>query len=1219
MADGEISRSSYGSYALRYRPLNTVFPNSTENFTSNQFIMQNTSTTFPKYIQSTPLVKVLFSTTTPNSVSSFVNPAFANSINSPSLSFPSNIRRGSSLNQNKLHFTNIKNDNSGNLPSNALINSNQFQSGSSHINSYTNVNDSPLVVTDFSIVNVIPKTHQSTHLQPQPQTFPTMYESHGSSFRPQIYPHPLSYNADSISNLHSHPHSYNGHHINSYYGSVGSPSYAPFPSPHFYPPLFPPRIPFYSPPETSIVTLTYPQLNAPIEQPSSNIHEETPSLASTATTATTTNTTTPVTTTTIMTEITSAKPEALEIAQDTKAHSTHINGESNNGNNNEKQKVIDKDAFKMNEDNEDRGEDEPIIEDIDEDTDDEKEEEKEKEDDGKEKEEDKEEEKGEVDEEDDRSHEDIGMNSYETFAIGFPSSNQNQTLSDVNMKRGNHENTGNEYLEDINDDDDVDDNQNYEGENESTIDEKNEQDKKKNKFGENDKSEIETLFDDDDESTNQSKETSEEIKEGFQKHGLTHRNRLKQRHRKQFPIKEVSRLHSPNINNFQQQTQPVKVPLSFSSFYRRYLTDENENPLSNPDSDPNTSPIDLTALVTNSHTTASNKTITRSKMTSRVKKSVYPSETTYHQSQIRDDSLREEAKTGLRRRNDHIVTLQIYDKLPNVLVKRTRATKPIVGMSNRVVPLALLHSYKPANYSYPNHQARYRLYQPNTNINTFINGESTTKPIMGYNWLGKTNQISSFPSYRYQSPTTPVPQKHSTYTLKNTSPNFFLSTQCGVSQQCNNEDKEHENNKEKDNGYNYDDNNNAYDEEDEDIVVKDGRTKDRVLENNNPNFKENEEEYYDDYAGDYVNDDHLKEPLTKPIVPKPPSRLTNIDYEITTPMINFDDHIHESEGENEELKNDDNDSGSDDVANEEYDDYVDNGGKHKELDSVVERGQNDDNEAQKEVQPEQENQGGENEDDEEVEEERDDIADQEDSPSEYEEIETNEKNVKTIYERPYKLRIPRTHTELKSHRNAGAEDKLTTPHGKNKSSRNLTNKNSNHLFSYKSEESQQTTPLSISPSAMLHLSSTSKTAEVISPHQSLHKLTEITHSRATTPAFHTTLPISALQKLKLSREKFKPHSNKSKVVIIQKVTDNPLEFSSASSLLPPSSPFIPFTIASKSESHLDINHPLHLKMYTTYEEKTKQKIAQMETNKTNSNRNGYSKDHRPQKFSAPHR
>lgn len=741
-----------GGYALRYRPTDEngdPIPLPT-NASSNENALLEHSTTSQPYNFSRETHNAIqpYPTSTKSTRPRLIK--LQSSIHPTNAPFPMNLNW---LNRPPPYYTTTT--------PRTIIHLNPDVSGSSQFNMYANSENSlnDFTVTDYSIINVAPKdqTHSAAAAAGAvpPPPLPSHYD-----YTAAAAAHPAH------QALHSYhpppPPVYRRNYVNSYYGSAGPPRFYPFLPPPPIPPLIPPYYNPYSQPETSIVTLTYPN-SSPMgnddNKPSTifltnSMNEFTskaPSDAETITVA-------PQTTT----------PSASSFADNSTDKNLAASSDIVNSTKSRNKSTKPKDDFDS---------DDPEDEEIE---DDENKEFNEEDDPIEEAEEEYDPEKAE-------------FNSYTYEGDNEIANGTNdaagETSKDENEEGNENEEPDVEYASTLNEDE---------------VEDKNEKE-------EEEKEEAEDRDD---------KEDKDETKE-----------------------KDESK---------EEDDQIVKPP---KSAFKRYITDELDNPFAKPNFDFDSFLADLAKPI---------------EMPGSDEKKPSPSPSTP------PPKVKTKTKShpNISRKHDRVVRLQIVDEIPQAVVKRPRVTKAGSTPGKQVVPLALVHTYKPANYSYPTN--RYRLYN---NYQVPYKPYETYKP-----QSGKPYQPPGYKPYSggyqvHRNPNYPNQAYYDNYDYASPNQNGtdYAEDNCDPNDQACNEEEEEE-----------------YANADDGGAEEEGEGPEN---DDNANVKDNEE-YYDDYTNDYTSD-HLDNPLTKPILPSVPDRLKNIDKEVTPPPIDFDEKIKQNEEENQ--------------------------------------------------------------------------------------------------------------------------------------------------------------------------------------------------------------------------------------------------------------------------------------------------------------------------------
>ncbi|XP_065219259.1 probable serine/threonine-protein kinase kinX [Planococcus citri] len=642
--------------------------------------------------------------------------------------------------------------------------SNPLVAGSSRFNTYANSgnNLNDFEATDYSIVSVAPSIHprprfttNTMFTTPSP-SLALSYDHRDPNYHSTMYTQmPNSAAASHHHAVHNFPHNFRRNQVNNYYGSAGPPRFVPYPPPHPYPPYPYP----YSPPETSIVTLSYPN-SSPVfpnnqmtqymtqPQPSTTESITLPPAISTSTTAAVQNAT--------------EKPQINSTKLQEGESKHHPNKNSKKGGRKPgKDNALSNTIFYPKDDFE--NEDEAEEQEYDEDKNAANEEEPEEE-----------------------EHENEDFETYNFEDETEPAEKNQSAKYSAKKPAPVQENTKKP----------PDENENEEAELEYIFEEE-EQD-----AGDDEPEKIEKeKEEDDDEADEKGEEKGDEKDEE------------------------------------ENAVKPV------SNFYKRYITDELDNPFAKPDFDFNSYLSDLAKPIE----------VPGEETRKKVKKSKKPAT---NQTQVEGDNAGTNVHQNMSRKHDRIVRLHLYDEQPEANMKLTRATKP--GQApKRVVPMALVHSYKPANYSYP---TRYHLHSPsNYNYKTLDNFK-----------YDKTNDYKPFTFGTNYNFTYPKYENPSPLNQQNQNVTDYSDEACTDENPCNNEDEEYANAEEG--------------EEEEDAPA--GNDENASVQDN--------EEYYDDYAQDYSNE-HLP-----PKTPAIPDKLKNIDKEVTSPPVRFDDTEEQSEGNQED-------------------------------------------------------------------------------------------------------------------------------------------------------------------------------------------------------------------------------------------------------------------------------------------------------------------------------
>lgn len=322
--------------------------------------------------------------------------------------------------------------------------------------------------------------------------------------------------------------------------------------------------------------------------------------------------------------------------------------------------------------------------------------------------------------------------------------------------------------------------------------------------------------------------------------------------------------------------------------YNQYVSDQYENSFTNPNFDYRSYPLYPIKF----------KTHRVSPILSNISQTIPRRESHIHQ-QTRNFSKPnttniEQIVQYANRKEDRIIHLRATSN-NSTKSSSNQHSRPIPRIkmqhsSARLVPLALLHTYKPANHSY----LHKRLQIPTTK--NFY--DSSIDFRTSYFDPNKFNSFSKSDGYEPFQP-----------------PSLSSSVK----------------DREDTNGY------------------EEGNEEDTIQNNDDRNEgKESGDEYYDDYAEDYTDDKHIDQPLSKPEIPSIPSRLVNIDNEVfgekqhikeeekqqtddeETPQDDTEgEEQDDNDNENEEMvKNDDEE---DKQAEEDYDE--DNTGQQKQDDT----------------------------------------------------------------------------------------------------------------------------------------------------------------------------------------------------------------------------------------------------------------------------------------------
>lgn len=259
-----------------------------------------------------------------------------------------------------------------------------------------------------------------------------------------------------------------------------------------------------------------------------------------------------------------------------------------------------------------------------------------------------------------------------------------------------------------------------------------------------------------------------------------------------------------NINEDMMNKAQDHLIAPVMSQYNQYLTDHRENSFTNPNFDYRSHPVypkfkRLQPVV---------RLRTTPKPVHQQVKNSYKTNTT-NAEQVVHASQKEDRIINLRAGNN---TSNSSHGSPSAKMQKSSA---------RIVPLALLHTYKPANHSY----LHKRLRVPTTTRNFYELPVDFGNSYFNPDKFHSFSKSSEYEPFQPPSSLSPLPENDS------------------------------------DDG----------EEENED---------DPPSENNKDNGNENADEYYDDYAEEYTDDDHLERPLSKLNVPSIPSRIKNIDEEV---------------------------------------------------------------------------------------------------------------------------------------------------------------------------------------------------------------------------------------------------------------------------------------------------------------------------------------------------
>lgn len=637
-------------------------------------------------------------------------------------------------------------------------------SGSSRFNTYANSeqNLNEFTATDFNIVSVAPKhTHQpyGAAYTTIPPPIPMSYDYRDSNYHSTMHTEmPAATHHHAVHNF-PNPHTFRRNYINSYYGSAGPPRFVPYPMP-------PPQYPYpYSQPDTSIVTLSYP--NSSPDKPSTMILNQINEITSQSTTTTEIVTVPTPVTSTVAYNVTE-KPKIIATTAE-----TNVTQKRPNKNSKTRHKPT-KDNVKSNTINHPK-------------------------DDFEAEDEEYEDEKNANEEEPEEENENEDFENYNFEDENEPAANETSKYTNP-KKIPSRPPNDNKNEDDVND---------------------------------NEETELEYTFeeeDPEDEAEKNEKETE----------------------------KEEDEVPDEKGEEKEDDDHIVKPP---TAFYKRFITDELDNPFAKPDFDMNRFLTDLA------------KPIEVPGETKKVKiKKKRPDRLV--------DSKPENSNRNISRKQDRIVRLQLYDETPQTIIKRPRATKPSQAPNKNVVPLAVVHTYKPANHSYP---ARYQLHLPtNYNLKTY----NSFRPVKDKTYDYKPYNTGTLGPNYYRYPT----YSNENGQNQNDNSTDYAEESCGGRENsCNEEEEEEE----------------EYANEEETPAEND----------ENVNAQDNEE-YYDDYASDYT-DGHLQNPLTPPKIPSIPKKLQNIDKEVTSPPVESDDDTENEELEqNEEPEQNEEDNANEEVENE---------------------------------------------------------------------------------------------------------------------------------------------------------------------------------------------------------------------------------------------------------------------------------------------------------------
>lgn len=644
---------------------------------------------------------------------------------------------------------------------------NPLVSGSSRFNTYANSDNNlgDYVATDFSIVSVAPNPSPRPRFTTAPPSLAMSYDHRDPKYHSTMYTQLP--NTASASHHHHHaihnfpnPHNFRRNQVNNYYGSAGPPRFVPYAPP----PAFPSYPYPYSPPETSIVTLSYPHSSPvfPNNQMTEYLTQPQPSTTESITLP-------PVTTSTAAAvQNSTEKPQINSTKLQEGESKHHLNKKSKKGRKPNKDSahsntiVHPKDDFEGEDDVEEQ--------------------------------EDEEDKSAANEEEPEEEEHEQENDDFETYNF-----EDEPELPETNLTAK------------------------YSAKKTTPVPDK----KKEPDENENDEAELEYIFEEEEQEGEDEPEKPEKVE--------------KEEEDDEGDEKADEKDEEENV------LKPVKPT---SNFYKRYITDELDNPFAKPDFDFNSYLTDLAKPIEVPEETQK-----------KVKKSKKPA---VNRTLAGGENAESNVHQNISRKNDRIVRLHLYDELPEAIVKRTRATKPAQN-PKRVVPMALVHSYKPANYSYP---TRYHLHSPsNYNYKTLDNFK-----------YDKTNDYKPFSfgnNYNYSLPDYPRYENPSNSNQQNAT-DYSDEGCANDDSQCNNEEEEYAN---------------AEEGEGEEEEGPAGNDENASIQDN--------EEYYDDYANDY-SPEHLKQPIKEPKVPSAPNELKNIDNEVTAPPVNFDDTEEQSEGNEEE-------------------------------------------------------------------------------------------------------------------------------------------------------------------------------------------------------------------------------------------------------------------------------------------------------------------------------